>query len=722
MEEEQQVPRRGYIWVQRAPNISARIFSEDADPLTYRAIQSARQIDTADIPKTAGMPFALPDSRALQRLVSRQCDMPMIMPANNSITVTFDPSSTKRCGADGIAPPVSRFVAIGYTAGAYYAPLNFFGFTWNGQHFYGFCLNHEKNMPSGAYPNISMEQAMPNFSRQVQLAVSFAIAQAPAFVTDDAGAREMFEMLGSPCADEVNGYDAYGVVQAAIWCLLGQGDPGFVYFENCDEGTAAPAKLACLREAMNALFTMAFQFANGELDCGGAGGGAGSLGMGAAQGALANFNSCRASCGCGGCGDCCNTPCTTCGGEEGTGCCPARACCGCQVGKLFVCYTGQAVTDQSDTYLVFVGCTNDMREHCGRILLGPFQLASSNGGTPDLEIVPCEGCPPVTLTITDYCGCALGRNPEIGEEFYITFLPPCIRYCFDLKAAMDTYASAVYYFHRTSANNLQPVGVPMIERRHRETSIHICIDLTPPPLPPPPPPPNIDVLINNDNANNNNNNNDANTNLNDNNSMLNNALENALSSMLSGSASNMAGGGLAPLMMPNMGGFMPNMGAGVPAGFPVGFPCKPPCPPCAKTPGVSPPCIPPPCPCPPPWICPPNPPPFCPPLPPAPCPCPDPCASTINLLVQPPQMCPQPPMPEFPYVPWQYNDPAQAYWYPQPDAQPCAQPYIAPTPSSYVPPPIAEPRLLLPEISGAPHPDLSAIEFDDNFYRDWYQM
>ena len=812
MDEERQAPQGGYIWVQRAPNISTRVFAEHADSRTY---QPAQPIGTADIPKTTGMcpcaerpgaareSFALPYSRALQRLVSRQCDMPMIMPANNSITVTFDPSSTKRCGADGIAPPISRFVAIGYTSGAYYAPLNFFGFTWNGQHYYGFCLNHEKNMPSGAYPNISMEQAMPSFSRQVQLAVSFAIAQAPAFVTDDAGAREMFEMLGSPCADEANGYDAYGVVQAAIWCLLGQGDPGFVYFENCDEGTASAAKLACMREAMNALFTMAFQFANGELDCGGAGGG-GSLGMGSAQ---ANFNSCRASCGCG--GNCCDTPCTTCEGEEGTGCCPARACCGCQVGKLFVCYTGQAVTDQSDTYLVFVGCTNDMREHCGRILLGPFVLASSNSGMPDLEIVPCEGCPPITLTITDYCGCALGRNPEIGEEFYITFLPPCLRYCFDLKASMDTYASAVYYFHRTSANNLQPVGVPMIERRHQETSIHICIDLTPPPLPPPPPPPpNVDILINNENDNNNNNNNDANTNLNDSNSssMLHNALENALSSMLSGGVSNATGGGLMPLMAMNgmLPGMLPGMGmppgAGTPGfpcgipGFPggqngFGFPCKPqgaPCSPCAKPPGgpppIQPPAFPPPCPCPPPclsscscpppWVCPPTPPPLChpPQCPPMiPCPCsPDPC-NTINLIVQPPQppeqmpayqvlplpvpcmaapplMCPQPmpapmpmmqpfaPMPDLPYASQefaaaQYDGPAQAYWYPPPYEQPTRQPYITPTPPPYAPqpmnqgpPPVMEPRLLLPEVSGAPHPDLSAIEFNDDFYRDWYQM
>jgi len=44
--------------------------------------------------------------------------------------------------------------------------------------------------------------------------------------------------------------------------------------------------------------------------------------------------------------------------------------------------------------------------------------------------------------------------------------------------------------------------------------------------------------------------------------------------------------------------------------------------------------------------------------------------------------------------------------------------YVAPV----IPQAITDPHLLLPQISSAPRPNLADFEFDDNFFRDWYQM
>lgn len=753
--------RPGYDWVAVSPTTRVLLpadinYEENYVPRIHNADENTEWIGREEVP------LPLPYSRLLQRLVSRQCDVPLIMPANNSITVTFDASRTYRCGASGVAPPESRFMAVDFAVGGD-SGLNMYGFTWNGQHLYGFCLDHTRNMPSGPYANISMEAAMPRASRQVQLAVSFAIAQAPLTITDDEGARELMEMLGAPCAYEVNGYDIWGMVQATIWCLLGQGSPDTVHFENCPEGTASPGKLQCLDDAMNALYSMAFDYANGSLDCGEVSGAGGAGGV-----AQANFGGCRAMAACGGCGSgncgACGgggNACTTCGGEEGEGFCPARACCGCQAGKLFVCYTGGRNTDQSDTYLVFTGCVNDMREHCGRILLGPFMLDASNPGVPSLEIVPCEGCPPVHLTLTDFCGCRLETPPETGQEFYIAFQPPCIRYCFDLKASMWTLASAVYYFRRPGANYLQPIGVPFEEERYRETSIHICIDLTPP-LPPPPPPPPVEIFLKNDNNNNNNNNND----LNDNNSsnLLSNALESMLNSNagvdLSGVLGGLLGGfggpggfgpggpvGCAPVWGgPGMPGMMPGMWPGMagwpgfgpgpgmspcgpcapnepfcipPPAFPPPRPCEP-CPPLIPPPAFPPPCMPcmPPCPppCPPPWPQP------CPaPCPPCPSPLPQPCAPPCPPGSPPwPQPCAAPCPPGPPPWPQPCMPPCPPCSMPWP--QPCAPP-MPPCPPRRMPrQAVTDPRLLLPQVSSAPRPDFANLEFDDNFFRDWYQM
>lgn len=480
--------------------------------------------------------LCLIESTALVPGDSPVCHEPLIMPGGDSINATFDSTWTLRCE---LAPPDSRYQVAGFTVGGD-SHLNFFGFTYQGVHAFGFCLDHTKQMPAGAYNNISMEEAMPGQAQTVRLAVSFCIANAPAEPSDYAGGQEFFDMLGLNDCPGLNGYDAYGVIQATIWCLLGQGDPANLRFmedSNCPSPTAVP-KFPCLEAAVDTLYNMAYSFAYGTLDCGEGGlpGGASNAGGTAA----------------GGC--CCNSCCANCntstfedaraGDKDGCNN-PLGLRMGQQLGDVFCCNTGTANTDQTDTYLVFVGCANDLRECCGRVLLGPFRLAASNPGTPTLSITPCDGCQGASITLTDHCCKTLATPPTIGQEFYITFRPPCCKYCFDLCAQMETNAIAVYYFRRPNTNALQPIGAPLQFRENRTACIHICIDITPPPPPPPPPEPEPEpwLLVNNNNNNNNNDNNDNNDN---NSNLLNSMLENLLNSMLfaGGNAGLLPGGPL----------------------------------------------------------------------------------------------------------------------------------------------------------------------------------
>ena len=670
------------------------------------------------------------------------CHTPLIMPGGDSVNATFDSSWTLRCD---LAPPDSRYAVSGFTVGGD-SHLNFFGFTYQGVHSFGFCLDHTKQMPAGAYNNISMEQAMPGVTQTVRLAVSFCIANAPVSPSDYEGGQEFFEMLGLNTCPDLNGYDAYGVIQATIWCLLGQGDPANIRYRidpNCPSPVAEP-KFPCLEAAIDALYNMAYNFAYGSLDCGeGRLPGGAVNGGGAGGGACCNCVSSNYTCGGSGTAadECrCNDPCGLRLGH--------------QLGKVLCCNTGTANTDQTNTYLVFVGCANDLRECCGRVLLGPFKLAASNQGTPTISLTPCDGCQGADITLTDYCCNILASPPTIGQEFYITFRPPCCRFCFDLCAEMETTAIAVYYFRRPNTNALQPIGAPLEFRENRTACIHICIDITPEPPPPEPEPWWEHILVNNNNNNNNNDSNDNNDN-NSNTNLLSNMLESLLNNLLSSNLmSGMAGAGagfggigagLGPGPFPpspgpfppgppfpsGSGPFPPGPGGPNPCGFPFPWglfpPGTTPCPPpdCG---GPNPCCCPPACPqscccpcpppCPPACWCPPPIPPCSPPCPAWPCPCPEPCFLPYpyipepNFVIQPasltyqalpmpvPCFCP-PPVPAFPQPfpqmpqPWpSYPPTAQAWDDARQPAQQIYSPVTVVMPSSD--PPQQQPAVFMP--------------------------
>ena len=753
------------------------------------------------------------------------CHAPLIMPPDNSLHATFT----------GMTSPMPYMTTDGQ--------IYMFPGTVNGVDVYGFCVDHALPAPIGSFGNISIDVALNGQTQATKLAVAFVIANVPRLPTDDA--VEFFQMLGLPCATGFNGYDARSVGRYVIYALLGQlsgGLAGLQFIDRPGYPPIDPAKADCLKEACQILFEMALAYGAGTLDCGPGGGpgGGGNAGAGSG-GANACCNSvCGSNYTCGGCG--CSADKCTCNDP-----CGLRM--GCQIGKIYCCNTNQAVTDMSDTYLVFVGCANDLRECCGRVVVGPFKLASSNRGTPDISLVPCNGCPGADIQLTDFCCNILAEPPAIGDEFYVAFRPPSCRYCFDLCATMETTSVAVYFFREAGNAAVQRQGLSFPRTDTRTTCIHICIDITPEPPPPGPEPWWEHILVNNNN--NNNNNDSSNNDNNDNNSnLISNLVESLLTNLLS--SSNMMGGmlgrgfGPGPPFPPGIGPWPPGAGPFPPGpgpfppgpgpcdGFPFPWKLFPPgttpCPPlgcggpnpcccCNKSPC----CCPPPCPnncccpCPPPYPppcwCPPPYPACPPPCPPWPCPCPEPCFLPYpyipepGFIIQPaiptyqavpmpvPCFCPPPvpafqqpsmppfqpfpqpyppmPMPYPPFYPYAedggdaqpvqqvYNpvtvvvpppDPPQPPVVIMPEADPWVQygaPPMAfpqhmgmPFPSSAGPvfpppqpppqpfyPPVIEPMpLLLPEISSAPRPDLSAFNFADDgpsdlydqFYRDWY--
>jgi len=598
---------------------------------------------------------------------------PVFLPGNASLNLRMDPGGAVTCHTPLIMPPSGSITAqfYGETAPMPYdtsdGTIYMFPASVNGEPTYGLCVDHGMGGPVGPYGNISIDQALGEQTPSVKRAVAFVLANMPLLPTDDS--TEFWTMLGlEDCyPGGLDGWDAWAIARYVVYHLLGQ-LPGGI--GNLEYNTP---KNECLREGGAALLSMALAYAGGTLDCGGGTpGGAG----GAGSGAGAAGSTCGCSCGgnytCGG-GSCApdNCPC----------CDPCGLRLGCQLGKIYCCNTTTPVTDQSSTYLVFAGCPNDIRECCGRVVLGPFRLQSSNTGTPDISLVPCNGCQGADIQLTDFCCNILAQPPAVGEEFYIAFRPPCTRYCFNLCASMMTTARAVYFF-RSQRLNIQRIAIPLGRDELATTCIQICIDITPETPPPGPEPWWEHVLVNNNNNNNNNDssNNDNNDN-NSSNNLLSNLLNNLLSSLLSSNMMNGAlsngllGGGMGAGFGAGLGGgfgpgppFPPGPGPFPPGSFPPGpFPPGPPngngfpfpweafppgttpCPPPACG-GPNPCCCPSPCPpcccpcpppCPPPSWCPP-PVPMCPPpCLPWPCPCPEPCFLPYpyipepNLIIQP---------------------------------------------------------------------------------------
>lgn len=398
------------------------------------------------------------------------CINPVMMPGGG-VTATF---------YGEVGPGVDN--VIGYDTDEH--NLWLYPFTYQGTNGYAYCLIRGVPAPQGPVGNVSAAQAMPGVSEMIHRAVAWVIANAPAPPGDDPeGTARFWNLLGINCG---RGWDAYGVSQLAIWTLLGQIERnGFVFLPPGDQD--------CLIVAYNRLIDIAIDYATGNLNCSGGGGAAGS--------------------GCGGDGGSGGTGGGSCCGS-GSSCSSSQACSstvipfGCQIGRIVCCNTSRRPANTTEPFLIFVGCPNDLREYCGRVLIGPFRLAASSGGTPTITLRPCNCCTDVAFDIVDHCG--RPTTPEVCNEFYISFRPPSPNFCFELCAEIDVTITSVYFF-REPGGLSQNMGIPIRRRVRRRTCIQVCIELTPPPpppplLPPPPPPapPPGDVTVNNNNNNNNN--------------------------------------------------------------------------------------------------------------------------------------------------------------------------------------------------------------------------
>jgi len=438
-----------------------------------------------------------------------QCKSPSIMPGGNTI-VNFH----------GFQPfaPVGGFDVTGAGANVNGAPdMNLFPFTFEGERGYAFCLERGLPAPDGPSGNVSIAQALPAESPAVRRAIAFIVGNVPAPLTDDPeGLAHFWAMLGQDCGGH---WEAQAVAQMAVWTFAGGSIRGGFQFT---------ANNACLMAAYNTLMDMALAYGEGNLECTGSAEEAGS--------------------GCGGSG----------GGSDGgeSGC--SSCCCGsrnvipfgCQIGRIICCNTNRRPANASDEFLIFVGCPNDLREHCGRVLIGPFRLAASDGGTPEITLTPCNCCSGnITFDIVDHCG--RPTTPDICNEFYISFRPPSPNFCFELCAELEVVRTEVYFF-LVPGGVYQNMALPLRRRIRVRTCISVCIEITPPPPPPPvliPPPPPGDITVNN----NNNNNNDNNANSSNNNSTMQTLMETLLLSSVLGnppSAAPQPGPQLIPVPQP----------------------------------------------------------------------------------------------------------------------------------------------------------------------------
>jgi hypothetical protein len=358
-----------------------------------------------------------------------------------------------------------------------------YGLTVEGIQANGYCLDKNRSFSAGTYENVGPAEALGTNDLQRQLAAAWLAINGPS--AEDY--QHVFTLAGLTDLTGLNDYDAFAAIQFAMWSIVSGSNLLELDLLNCGNETTHP-KQERLQQAALSLAQQALAYGlNPNPSGGGGGGGGGSGGFGGS-----------------GSGDFCNSCCGAGQNPCGIG----------QIGRLEVCNTATASSDQSEQYLIFVGCPNEVRSVCGRVLIGPFRLESSaSSGTPTLSAVSCcgGGASEISVVPATFCGEVMETPPTVGEEFYIFLRPPCCTFSLELTACMETTANAVYFF---ASGDSQPVTYVRGEQQDTCTKIHIRVDLDrPAESEPNAPPPWLEhILINNNNNNNNSQSNSSNNN------------------------------------------------------------------------------------------------------------------------------------------------------------------------------------------------------------------
>ena len=332
------------------------------------------------------------------------CQIPVLMPADPAVDAQMMADFSNFCSDPG--DPTSQYKRnplenIFYFPGAVGGVVR-----WS------FCLDKNKDGPRGAFESVSSGTTMPDATQAQQLAVAFITANAPSNGSDLGRAQALFTLLGVDPAG-LNAYDAFAVSQIAIWGVLGQADPAIMTFPLCDGG--ANPKSPALMEAVRQLIALSLAYGSGADVCG-----SGSTGT---------------------CAGACEDP------------------CGLQYGTVCTCVPGPDVPNDPK----FCNCVNNLREVCGRILVGPFMLQSSSaaGLVPAITagMLPCQCCENATFAFANHCGKVIGP-PGLNEKFYLAIRPYCKCFAFDVTAQVTETINSIYFFQDiTQPSPYQPVSM-----------------------------------------------------------------------------------------------------------------------------------------------------------------------------------------------------------------------------------------------------------------------
>ncbi|MDR0879625.1 MAG: thioester domain-containing protein [Clostridioides sp.] len=322
-----------------------------------------------------------------------------------------------------------------------------------------YCLEKGVAGPNNVpYQSDSPENIVTGVTSEQRLMVEWLLANAYGASTG----QETLDLAGIGNLG-FNDDDARALTQTAIWESLGQLTPAQAQFMDCDDPTVPHVKNNGIQSGLNSLLAQAQAYAKSA-----------------------------------------SNPPTALPGSQNP--CPVM----CNP-DIQCCNDPTFPDNDSDPYAYFIGCPYDLREVCGRKLLGPFQISSNiENATTTVTITPCCYCgPEFTYYFADFCGNRIS-NPSLNQEFYIIIPMTQKMLCINICATVSgTFTQVVFMYDTIDEPHHQDYGTAFEEVPYDVTTC-ICVCLSDDgchkskchPYPPHSYP-NSNLVVNNNNNNNN---------------------------------------------------------------------------------------------------------------------------------------------------------------------------------------------------------------------------
>lgn len=260
-----------------------------------------------------------------------------------------------------------------------------------------YCIEKGVTAPDGLpYQSAPFSELMPGYTDAQKNMIGWTLANGFPIISSAA----MFDCAGVDWQAEpvLDDSDAYAVVSTAIWGILQQISTDQMRFVNCS-GDGLHPKSDRLRAAALSLMTRASAYVQQP------------------PGAAAQNSAVR-----------------HCGEDACISCCMEAS---------------DALEGQP--YICFHGCPHDIRQLCGRLLVGPFQVASSFSGQIHITARPvCVCADGFSASFADFCGNPIDY-PKAGEEFYLLLHARQRCFCFHLTATVTSQAVKIIFMEEENS-------------------------------------------------------------------------------------------------------------------------------------------------------------------------------------------------------------------------------------------------------------------------------